>query len=278
MEDSMRSFLATGLLLSLSISGLLAGAGCITAEQPPTDSGTDSAGVTSDGAADGSSCKGDDGDVKPPPPPLPPPLPPPPSGACWLGEMGDGFTCYDTTALHDQAYAKCAGMGAALMDFELDTLSCAANEASKATFSCCAWDPPPPPPPEPDACWTGEVGYDATCHDVVDLKDEAYIACRNEGADLAGLDYELGSSGCAIGEETGAVYTCCPAKEPLPSPLCWTSKIDHGDVCQAFPTLDDEVSALCAGTDQTVFHIGYGFGNALCPEGEAASVLFTCCP
>jgi hypothetical protein len=60
--------------------------------------------------------------------------------------------------------------------------------------------------------------------------------------------------------------------------MCWTSKIDHGDVCHAFPALDGEVSALCASTDQTLFHIGYGFGNALCPGGEAASALFTCCP
>ncbi|WP_437281078.1 hypothetical protein WME90_11115 [Sorangium sp. So ce375] len=131
---------------------------------------------------------------------------------------------------------------------------------------------------EPTECWSGQLGDGLTCHDSIDLKDQAYITCRNRGGDLAGLDYDPDSSGCAVGETTGAVYACCPAAEPLPSPMCWTSKVDHGGSCQTLPALDDEVSALCASTDQTLFHIGYGFGNALCPGGEAASALFTCCP
>ncbi|WP_437977833.1 hypothetical protein WMF11_14105 [Sorangium sp. So ce295] len=131
---------------------------------------------------------------------------------------------------------------------------------------------------EPTECWSGQLGDGFTCRDSIDLKDEAYITCRNQGGDLAALDYDSDSSGCGISENMRAAYTCCPAAEPLPSSRCWTSKLDHGELCQALPVLDAEVSVLCARTDQTLFHIGYGFGNAACLDGEAASALFTCCP
>ncbi|WP_437938161.1 hypothetical protein [Sorangium sp. So ce341] len=264
----MRSFCTMGLLLTLSISSLLAGTGCISPELPAPDSDTVSAGVESADADHGSSC---DGDKLPPPPP---------SGACWLGEMGDGFTCYDKTALKDQAHARCAGMNAALAGFDVDTLnpSCGGHEASKALFSCCAPGPLPPPPPPPETCWGGELGDGLTCVHGVELKDQAYITCRNQGADLAMFDYERDSPGCTGVTTARAFYECCPAAEPLPSPACWTSKIDHGDVCQPVQTLDEEATALCAETGQQLFHVGYGTGVLLCPEAWATSALFTCCP
>ncbi|WP_437801520.1 hypothetical protein [Sorangium sp. So ce693] len=221
----MRFFVATGLSLCLSISGLLAGAGCISAEVPDPDSGTGSAGVKSaksDGVEDGSS---GDGEAKPPPPPSddgeatpapPPSLPPPP-------------------AL-------------------------------------------PPPPPLPETCWSGELGDGVTCSDSSDLKDEAYITCRNQGADLAEFTYERELPGCSGSETTGAVYACCPAAEPLPSPTCWTTKIDHGDECQAHSTLDAEASALCGETGQQIFHIWHNSSGTICPETYDTSALLTCCP
>ncbi|WP_437592697.1 hypothetical protein [Sorangium sp. So ce1000] len=130
----------------------------------------------------------------------------------------------------------------------------------------------------PTECWRGQLGDGLTCHDGIALKDQAYMACRNQGAELTVFEVEPSSSGCAAGETTGAVYECCPAAEALPSPLCWTSKIDHGEMCQALPALDGEASAMCASAGQTLYQIGYGFGGPLCPEAQATSALFTCCP
>ncbi|WP_437998780.1 hypothetical protein WMF26_01055 [Sorangium sp. So ce185] len=138
--------------------------------------------------------------------------------------------------------------------------------------------PLPPPPPPPETCWGGELGDGLTCVYGVELKDQAYITCRNQGADLAMFDYERDSPGCTGVTTARAFYECCPAAEPLPSPACWTSKIDHDDVCQPAQTLDEEASALCAETGQQLFHIGYGTGVLLCPEAWATSALFTCCP
>ncbi|WP_437899721.1 hypothetical protein [Sorangium sp. So ce124] len=131
---------------------------------------------------------------------------------------------------------------------------------------------------EPTECWRGQLGDGLTCHDSGDLKDQAYITCRNQGADLTEFTYDRGVPGCSGSETTGAVYACCPAAEPLPSRLCWTTKIDHGDVCQAQSTLGDEASAMCADAGQQIFHIWYNSGTASCPEAHDTSALFTCCP
>ncbi|WP_437871490.1 hypothetical protein [Sorangium sp. So ce363] len=131
---------------------------------------------------------------------------------------------------------------------------------------------------EPTECWRGRLGDGLTCHDSGDLKDQAYITCSNQGADLTEFTYDRGVPGCGPSETTGAVYACCPAAEPLPSRLCWTTKIDHGDVCQAQSTLGEEASAMCADVGQRIFRIWYNSGTAICPEAHDTSALFTCCP
>ncbi|XXX79060.1 hypothetical protein WMF30_09830 [Sorangium sp. So ce134] len=144
--------------------------------------------------------------------------------------------------------------------------------------SSCDGDELPPPPPPPETCWGGELGDGLTCVHGIELKDQAYITCRNQGADLAMFDVERDSPGCSGDTTARAFYECCPAAEPLPSPACWTSKIDHGDVCQPVETLDEEAGALCAEAGQQLFHIGYGTGVLHCPHAWAISALFTCCP
>ncbi|WP_437317396.1 hypothetical protein [Sorangium sp. So ce385] len=165
-----------------------------------------------------------------------------------------------------------------LPDPDSDTVSAGVESADADHGSSCDGDKLPPPPPPPETCWGGELGDGLTCVYGVELKDQAYITCRNQGADLAMFDYERDSPGCTGITTARAFYECCPAAEPLPSPACWTSKIDHGDVCQPVQTLDEEASALCAETGQQLFHIGYGTGVLLCPEASATSALFTCCP
>lgn len=131
---------------------------------------------------------------------------------------------------------------------------------------------------EPTECWRGRLGDGLTCHDRGDLKDQAYITCSNQGADLSEFTYERGVAGCGPSETTGAVYACCPATEPLPSRLCWTTKIDNGDECQTQSTLGDEATAMCADAGQRIFHIWYNSGTASCPAAHDTSALFTCCP
>ncbi|WP_437908933.1 hypothetical protein WME95_14175 [Sorangium sp. So ce327] len=131
---------------------------------------------------------------------------------------------------------------------------------------------------EPTECWRGRLGDGLTCDESGDLKDQAYITCSNQGADLTEFTYDRGVPGCGPSETTGAVYACCPAAEPLPSRLCWTTKIDHGDVCQAQSTLGEEASAMCADAGQRIFRIWYNSGTAICPEAHDTSALFTCCP
>ncbi|WP_437335377.1 hypothetical protein [Sorangium sp. So ce394] len=178
-------------------------------------------------------------------------------------------SCRTAEALWREAEASCGAQGLALGEVRLLD-PCGAGGYGRIEHTCAHG--------EPTACWRGELGDGLACVHGVELKDQAYITCRNQGADLAMFDYERDSPGCTGVTTARAFYECCPAAEPLPSPACWTSKIDHGDACQPLLTLDEEASALCAETGQQLFHIGYGTGVPLCPETWVTSALFTCCP
>ncbi|WP_437915565.1 hypothetical protein WME73_10455 [Sorangium sp. So ce302] len=268
----MRTSLAIGLLLSVSISSLLVGSGCTITLAPDPDppaGSTGGEGGNADPGAGGGEDPGSDGDGGR--------LPPPPS-ACWLGDMGDGFTCHDTATLRDHAQARCARMGAELASFVSDTLnpSCAEHESSEVVFECCGGDPPPPPPP--NSCWKGELGDGSSCIDLGAIKDRAYAMCESAGATLTWLDAPPDPGRCGTNEATKATFECCGSTPPPPPPrACWKGELGDRRSCVDPSVLKDQAYAACSRTEGDLTVFDYERNNPSCAAHETTWGYFECC-
>ncbi|WP_437968651.1 hypothetical protein WMF04_04855 [Sorangium sp. So ce260] len=138
-----------------------------------------------------------------------------PVSECWGGELGDGFTCHDGTALKDRAYTACQQSGAALTIFQPagSDPSCEDYEMTKATYECCPAEEPPPPL----LCWSGSVagtregsGEGAACHEPASLEEQAAAACEANGDMLQDFRRGLAHPSCEGDRILRAAFTCCP--------------------------------------------------------------------
>ncbi|WP_437769246.1 hypothetical protein WMF27_09460 [Sorangium sp. So ce281] len=269
----MRTSLAIGLLLSVSISSLLVGSGCTITLAPDPDPPAGSSGGEGGGldpGTGGGEDPGSEGGGGP--------LPPPPS-ACWLGDMGDGFTCHDTATLRDHAQARCARMGAELASFVSDTLnpSCAEHESSEVVFECCGGEPPPPPPP-PNSCWKGELGDGSSCIDMGAIKDRAYAMCVSAGAQLTWLDALPDPGRCGPNEATKATFECCGSTPPPPPPrACWKGELGDRRSCVDPSALKDQAYAACSRSAADLTFFDYERNNPSCAAHETTWGYFECC-
>ncbi|WP_437815072.1 hypothetical protein [Sorangium sp. So ce1078] len=269
----MRSFFRMSLSFSLSISSVLAGTGCLGPVVSDQESDKAPGAVEGESVEQGAPSSGDEA----------PPLPGP--GSCWGGELGDGFTCIDSTVLKERAYGTCVSSGAELSIFEYERSNpdCAGYEATKARFSCCLPKPPPPPPP-PAECWGGELGDGSVCIDSSVLKDRAYQTCVSTGAELAAFDYERNDPRCAGYETSKSRFLCCPSKPPPPEEPpchepepCWTGELGDITVCVDSGLLRLRASETCAsrGAELTDF-VSQG-DEPHCADGEMTKAKFACC-
>ncbi|WP_438035613.1 hypothetical protein [Sorangium sp. So ce204] len=272
----MRTSLAIGLLLSVSISSLLVGSGCtitLAADPDPPAGSTGgeggNGGDANQGTGGGEDPGSEGGGGR---------LPPPPPSACWLGDMGDGFTCHDTATLRDHAQARCARMGAELASFVSDTLnpSCAEHESSEVVFECCGGEPPPPPPP--NSCWKGELGNGASCIDMGAIKDRAYAMCVSAGARLTWLDALPDPGRCGPNEATKATFECCGGEPPPPPPrACWKGELGDRRSCVDPSALKDQAYAACSRSAADLTFFDYERNNPSCAAHETTWGYFECC-
>ncbi|WP_437985454.1 hypothetical protein [Sorangium sp. So ce117] len=272
----MRTSLAIGLLLSVSISSLLVGSGCTITLAPDPDPPAGSTG--GEGGNGGDANQGAGGGEDPGSEGGGGTLPPPPS-ACWLGDMGDGFTCHDTATLRDHAQARCARMGAELASFVSDTLnpSCAEHESSEVVFECCGGEPPPPPPP-PNSCWKGELGDGSSCIDLGAIKDRAYAMCESAGAQLTWLDALPDPGRCGPSQATKATFECCGSTPPPPPPrACWKGELGDRRSCVDPSALKDQAYAACSRSAADLTFFDYERNNPSCAAHETTWGYFECC-
>ncbi|CAN92035.1 hypothetical protein predicted by Glimmer/Critica [Sorangium cellulosum So ce56] len=272
----MRTSLAIGLLLSVSISSLLVGSGCTITLAPDPDPPAGSTGGeggnggdVDQGAGGGEDPGSEGGGGR---------LPPPPPSACWLGDMGDGFTCHDTATLRDHAQARCARMGAELASFVSDTLnpSCAEHESSEVVFECCGGEPPPPPPP--NSCWKGELGDGSSCIDMGAIKDRAYAMCVSAGARLTWLDALPDPGRCGLNEATKATFECCGSTPPPPPPrACWKGELGDRRSCVDPSALKEQAYAACSRSAADLTFFDYERNNPSCAAHETTWGYFECC-
>ncbi|WP_437968652.1 hypothetical protein WMF04_04860 [Sorangium sp. So ce260] len=264
----MRSFFRMSLWFSLSISSVLAGTGCLGPAVSDQENDKAPGAVAWESVEPGAASSSDE---------APPGLEP---GSCLGGELGDGFTCTDSTVLKDAAHGACVSIGAELSIFEHESSNrdCAGYEATRARFSCCLPKLPPPPPP-PAGCWGGELGDGSVCIDSSVLKDRAYRTCVSEGAELAAFDYERNDPRCAGYETSKSRFLCCPPEPPPPPPAeCWGGELGDGSVCIDSSVLKDRAYRTCVSEGAELAAFDYERNDPRCAGYETSKSRFLCCP
>lgn len=177
--------------------------------------------------------------------------------------------CRTADAWRREARLKCEAQGLVVSDFALLD-PCGPGSYLGAEYACEKM--------EMTTCWKGVLGDGVTCFDISEVREEAYMVCRNRGTELRSFELEQDSAGCAGHETSRAYYECCPSGDPLPSPSCWTSAIDFGDECKPYERLDLEATAICRSRGHYLYRRGYGDRHVACTDATATSLTFTCCP